>query len=238
VNVKKQLMVVGIAVFMLLGVYRPLAAGNFQGSLYFDMGFPNGEFKDNLDKTGLGMGLNFGIKLGDTPFVLGLDLSIMNYGSDKRYETLTEIPEFTVKVVNSYNIFQGLVFLRFQPLDRAPVSPYCEVLAGMNYLWAETSIEDDGWGPEILSTVNFDDYAFSYGIGGGMMIHFGGTRKKPDKRSRTKFFLDLRARYIFGGNAQYLQEGSIVINGDDVTFYYSESKTDLLNLQIGLGIKF
>jgi len=238
-NVKKQLLVLCVAVFVLVGCYTPLSARNMKGSLYFDLGFPQGEFKNNLDKTGLGMGLNIGVRLGNSPVVFGVDMAIMQYGEDERYESFSNIPDVTVRVVNSYNILQGHVFLRLQPFDEAAFSPYFDVLVGLNYLWAETSIKDEDWDEEdVFSTVNFDDAALSYGFGGGVMIGLGGAKAGPAKRKVMEFFLDLRARYIFGGNAQYLQEGSIVVDGQDVTYYYSESKTDLLTFQIGVGMKF
>jgi hypothetical protein len=238
-NVKKRLLVLCVTVFLLIGCYTPASARNSQKVLYFDMGFPQGEFKDNLDENSIGVGLYYGLKIGKSPIVLGVDLGIMNYGQDERFESFYDIPDMTVRVVNRYNILQGHVFLRLQPFDNAVFSPYFDVLAGLNYLRAETSVEGDDWDEDdVISTVNFADITFSYGFGGGVMIRLDGNKPGPARRRISGFFLDIRVRYIFGGNAQYLQEGSIVADGQDVIYYYSESKTDLLTFQIGFGAKF
>jgi hypothetical protein len=237
-NVKKRLLVLCVTAFLLIGCYTPVSARNSQQCLYFDMGFPQGEFKDNLDENSIGVGLYYGFKIGKLPIVLGVDLGMMNYGQDERYESFYDIPDTTVRVVNRYNIQQGHVFLRLQPFYNAVISPYFDVLAGLNYLRAETSIEDDDWDEDdVISTVNFSDITFSYGFGGGVMIRLHGNKPGPDRRRNRGFFIDIRVRYIFGGNAQYLQEGSIVEDGQDVIYYYNESKTDLLTFQIGFGLK-
>lgn len=215
-------------------------AQRFQGSLTFNLGSPQGEFNDNLDETGLGVALNYGVVLGKSPFVIGVDLGFMNYGEDSRYESIYNIPDLGVRVENRYNIFQGLAFLRLQPVKNGPIQPYAEVMAGMNYLWTETVLvdEDDWYDDETISSTNFDDAAFCWGVGGGVLIKLGGERPPGPNKRGTEFFLDLKARYLFGGKAEYLQEGSIVIDGNDVTYYYNESKTDLLNFQAGIAIKF
>ena len=59
------------------------------------------------------------------------------------------------------------------------------------------------------------------------------------KRTRgMEFFIDLRARYIFGGKAEYLTEGSILVEDQEVTYLVYESRTDLLTFQIGFGMNF
>jgi len=226
-----------LTVFLSLG-NSPAFAQMYQGSLTFNMGFPQGEFNDNLDKNGYGLTLNIATRMGHSPILLGLELGFLNYGRDKRYESLYNIPDITVKVVNRYNILQGHAFIRVQPLARGPIRPYLDFLAGINYLWTETSIEDDDWDEDDISSVNFDDVSFSYGVGGGIMIKFAGGRGGRYGRHTPEFFLDIRARYILGGNAQYLQEGSIEIDGQNVTYYYNESKTDLVTFNIGIGISF
>ncbi|UCH92500.1 MAG: outer membrane beta-barrel protein [Candidatus Aminicenantes bacterium] len=234
---KKQLTVFSIMVFILIFCYQAAYAAQFQGSLTFNMGFPQGEFNENLEKNGFGLGFNFGVKMGKSPFVLGAEMGILNYGQDTRYESFYNIPDLVVKVVNSYNILQGHVFLRFQPTARGSFHPYIDALLGLNYLWAQTSIEDNDDEGDI-SSVNYDDTASSYGIGGGLMVRLGGAKERHSQKKIMEFLLDFRVRYLWGGNAEYLQEGSIVVDGQEVTYYVSESKTDLLTFQIGFALNF
>jgi hypothetical protein len=204
----------------------------FHGSMTFSMGFPQGEFKDNVDHIALGVDLTFGVKLGKSPFMLGVDLGALTYGSDRRYEYLYGVPEFQFLVKHDYNLAQGLVFLRFQPVKNGRVRPYIDALAGFNYLWSDTSLEDDE-DEEITLAVNYDDFAFSYGLGGGVLVKLGRKRTRG-----MEFFIDLRARYIFGGMAEYLTEGSILVEDQEVTYLVYESRTDLLTFQIGFGLNF
>lgn len=215
-------------------------AQRVQGGLTFNMGFPQGEFKDNMDNTMLGVALNVGVALGKSPFVAGVDLGFLNYGSDKRYESINNIPDLLMRIEHSYNIFQGLGFLRFQPVKKGPLQPYGEVLAGINYLWTETSLEGDGdvFEDDIIRSTNYDDSTFCWGFGGGVLVKLGGKRTGSHKKSDTEFFLDLKARYLFGGKAAYMQEDSIIVYDNEATYIFYESKTDLLNFQAGIAVKF
>jgi hypothetical protein len=207
-------------------------ARHFHGSMAFSMGFPQGEFKDNIDRIALGLDLTFGVDLGKSPFMVGIDLGILNYGTDKRYEYLYDLPELWFQVEHDYNMLQALVFLRFHPAKNGRVRPYIDALAGFNYLWSDTSLDDDG-DDEIRLAVNYDDFAFSYGLGGGLLIKLG--RKKA---RGIESFIDLRVRYIFGGKAEYLTKGSILVENEELTYIVYESRTDLLTLQIGFGLNF
>lgn len=204
----------------------------YHGSMAFSMGFPQEEFKDNVDHIALGVDFTFGVKLGKSPFMLGVDLGVLTYGSDKRYEYLYDVPDFQFQVKHDYSLLQGMLFLRFQPLKNGRVRPYIDALAGFNYLWADTSLDDDE-DEEITLAVNYDDFAFSYGLGGGVLIKLGRKRTR-----RIESFIDLRVRYIFGGRAEYLTEGSILVDDQEVTYLVYESRTDLLTFQIGFGINF
>ena len=50
----------------------------------------------------------------------------------------------------------------------------------------------------------------------------------------TSFFIDLKARYLLGTEAEYLKEGSVVVENGQVTYEVSKSKTDLLTVQFGV----
>ena len=87
----------------------------------------------------------------------------------------------------------------------------------------------------MFETTNFDDFTWSYGAGGGLLIQI-----LRDEGELAALFLDLKARYVFGTNAQYLREGDIVVNpaNGSVTYYVSESQTDLLTFHIGVVAYF
>jgi hypothetical protein len=53
-------------------------------------------------------------------------------------------------------------------------------------------------------------------------------------------WLDFKARYLFGTEAEYLKEGSVIINTTtgNATYRLSRSKVDLLTLHIGVIAEF
>lgn len=231
-KISNPLVLIPVLVFVFFFGSSVVSAEEFQGSLMFDIGFPKGDFKENLDRNGYGIGINAGVRIGNTPFVIGGEFGYLNYGRDTRYESPYNIPDLTMRVINRYNIMQCHAFLRLQPL-RGAIRPYVDFLVGFNYLWTETTLEEeDEWDEEVASSTNFSDTAFSYGVGGGIMIRLG------DSRPGTKYFLNLSARYLLGGNAEYLQKGSIIVSDQSVEYLVSESETNLFNVQVGVAMTF
>jgi len=213
----------------------------FQATFSFASAFPKGEFRDHLDKDGLGFSLLFGYRLNDSPVIIGADFTYIIYGSESRNEYFDNIPDVLVNVENTNNIVQGLAFLRLQPERHAAFRPYADLLFGFNYLFTETSIQDADswdWDDEIASDVNFSDTSLVYGFGAGTQILLGGGRQSHRGKRSAEFLLDVKARYLIGGNARYLQEGSILRDGNNITYLYDESNTDLFSVQAGLTINF
>jgi hypothetical protein len=224
-----------IVVFLV--VARPaLAKTNFQGGLNFMAGFPQGDFKDNVDENGFGIGGEFLYSPSTTPLAFGVSLGFMNYGEESRREPFsTTIPDVEVEVKTTNNIVVGHLIFRAQ-VKQGPIRPYVDGLVGFNYLFTETKIEDVDDEVEIASSTNLDDGVFSYGIGGGVMLRlYTGKTKKAKTWS---ILLDLRFRYIVGGEAEYLKEGSIKRVNGKVVFDKIQSKTDILTTQLGVTVVF
>ena len=89
------------------------------------------------------------------------------------------------------------------------------------------------------SSTNLEDVVFSYGAGGGLMIR---VKKKSENGSegskQTEILVDFRVRYLFGGEADYLKEGSIRRDSGNVEFDITRSRTDLLTFNIGVAFTF
>jgi hypothetical protein len=233
----------------LLFVAHPAQAQyKFQAGLSFMLGFPKGEFKDNVNATGIGGGGEFAYSPKSIPLAIGSSFGYMVYGRERRREPFsTTIPDVTVEVVTTNNILLGHIFLRVQN-KKGMLQPYMDGLVGFNYLFTDTEIKninrsDDG---EIASSTNLDDGVFSYGIGGGLMmkVYTGNVFKdstRTDKKGQRKKFsllIDLRMRYIIGGEAEYLKKGSIRRENGKVSYDIIKSKTDLLTAQIGVAFEF
>jgi hypothetical protein len=106
--------------------------------------------------------------------------------------------------------------------------PYIEGFFGGAYIFTETTIKSQGE-EEVASSTNFDDVAWNYGGGGGLMYEVH--RNAGDGSA---LFIDLKARYLLGTEAEYLKEGSVIIENGQVTYEVSRSKTDLLTIQLGV----
>lgn len=244
-----------IILTLLLFVCSGQSYADLQFSGFFNYALPRGEFKDNIETNGWGLGGLLGLKLGKLPFVLGVDLGLVKYGSDEKnqhylveYEgELYDVPDLNITVKNSHKIFQGFFFLRYLPINKGQIRPYVDVMAGLNRLYTVTTIDyfdypgannnyeftfydpvTMEWKSEEVSLLDskesFKDVVLSYGLGVGLKIKMGYST-----------FLDLRMRYLFGGNAEYLKEGAIVLDGSDVSFISTMSKTNLLTFQIGIS---
>jgi len=211
----------------------------FQANFNFELGFPQGGFKNNIDRTAIGGSAYFLYRLPSSPFLVGASFAFMNYGCDTREEFFSpDIPEVLVDVTTTNNIFNAHFLFRFQPVY-GPVQPYVEGLLGLNHLYTETSIynqeydEDD----EIASTVHVRDTVFSYGAGAGVMIHLVGFSHRG-RRTGPGLYLDLGLRYLKGGRAEYMREGDLVHGDDFLEYTVRESTTDLVKAFIGLTFTF
>jgi len=204
---------------------------------------PQQEFSESINTNGLGINLNGLYRFGDSPFGLGLDFNFNNFGKDTRDEPLSPtIPDLRVRVENEYNLIQGLIVAKLQPTDGI-FRPYAEGLAGFNYFFTETSISErrGGGSDPIASDTNFEDWGFAWGGGAGLMIRVFDRRGSENITAENPIaagYINLGARYLNGSEAEYLREGSIVIENGDVTFDTLQSRTDMLVVQLGFVFRF
>lgn len=207
-------------------------AQSFQAGIDFSSVFPVGEFRDNLDSNGYGVGGHFLIGLGRRPFFLGVDAGFVTYGSETRDQPLIpSIPEIDLEVKTTNNIALTHLLFRAQPRSGA-VRPYADALIGFKYLYTRTSINSEFDDEPIASTTNFNDLTFSYGFGGGVQIRLA--RLGPD----SDISLDTKVRYLRGSEAEYLKEGSIRQENGNVFFDVLSSRTDVVSFQIGVTFRF
>ncbi|MBN1154769.1 outer membrane beta-barrel protein [candidate division KSB1 bacterium] len=212
----------------------------FQVNLDFLTGFPQNEFKENVKNTGFGLGAEFLYHIPNSPLYLGAGLNFLVYGSESRREAIfPNIPDVTVEVETSNNIFFGDLIFRAQPPSgylNEVLHPYVEGLMGFNYLWTETSIKDDDWDDDDeISSKNYSDTALNYGFGAGIMFRIATGKAEDDFHN---IYLDVNVRYLFGEKAKYLKKGGIIREENKVTYNPTESTTDLLVPRLGVTFTF
>jgi hypothetical protein len=193
---------------------------------------PRGEFKQNIDNNGYGVGGHFAVALGRSPIFVGIDAGIINYGSQTRRERLSgSIPEIELEVDTDNNIVLTHFLLRVQPRTGA-VRPYLDGLVGIKYLYTNTEIRSDFNDEPLASTTNLSDTTFSYGFGGGVQVRLAEFTKGR------ALMLDGRVRYLRGSEAEYLREGSIRRTNGSVSFEVLSSRTDVVTAQVGVSFVF
>ncbi len=202
----------------------------------FTLAFPQGEFKDNVNRLGYGGSLQilFFTPTQQMPASIGLNVGYLNYGSESRREPFSyTIPDVFVDVDRSNNLVNfHLLFQVISPIGT--FRPYAEGLFGGSYIFTETSINSRDYN-EVASSTNFDDFAWSYGGGAGFLIFL--TDNVGEEVG--SLFLDFKARYLFGTEAEYLKEGSVILgNNGKVSYEVSKSKTDLLTFNLGVVAYF
>jgi hypothetical protein len=213
-----------------------LADGGMQGAFWLLGALPRGEFKDNVENNGFGLGGSFGIRVPESPVYLGAEIDFAIYGQAGYTVPFAGLP-VRVKVQTDNSILQGLLMLRLQP-PTGPVRPYADGLFGFNYLFTTTTIKDRQDEGDIASDTNQDDTALAYGGGGGVMFRVWQRDPVPGKLGVRAILLDLRARYLVGGEAKYLKEGTIQVVDNRLVFDLRQSKTDLVTVGAGVTIEF
>jgi hypothetical protein len=217
----------------------PVAAQATAGA-QFTVGLPQGEFSNRLDGAiGFGISGHALYAVPRLPVGVGGEIGFVVYGQ----ETIRQrfgggaLGRVDVDVVTTNNIMMGHFLVRLQP-QTGMFRPYADALLGANYLFTESRIQDvRGDRPEIASSTNFDDLAFSYGGGVGfqalLLDHVSETGR------RGQLALDVRLRYLLGGEAEYLKRGSIDQDqAGNITYEVERSRTDLLLPQVGLLFRF
>lgn len=232
--------VVGLMLFAPSAVAQPEPepAVHPQGSIGFLVGIPQGEFRDNVSNPGFGLNIFGGLGIGRTPVVLGLDAGFLIYGRERRREPFSNtIPDVTVEVETTNNIFQSHFVLRLQPPE-GTIRPYADALIGFKYLFTQTQIESERFDDNdpIATSTNFDDFALSYGIGGGLDIELA--RLDHEEVKVRSIVLRLGVQYLLGSEAEYLKEGSIERRNGSVSFEVDRSRTTFLEPHLGVAIHF
>lgn len=224
------------AVFLLMTAQA--FAQNFSGGINFMYGVPKGEFGSLVDSKGFGIAGDIGYRVPYSPLTLGLALGYLQYGNEERRTSFsTTIPDVTVNVSTTNSIALAHLLLRLQP-ETGAVRPYADGLLGLHYLFTTTTVRNrGGFDDEIASSNNLGDVAFSYGGGGGVMVQVYGAPEQ-DGPGIKQVLVDAGVRYLLGGEAEYLKEGSIKRENGTARYSALKSKTDLMTFSLGVSVIF
>lgn len=231
--VKRSIRLV-VIIFCLFFLQNILYAQNI--GLNLILAVPQNEFSKNVKNSGIGLGGEgiYYFDNGNTPFGFGLNLGYIAYGSENLDVHLSGV---TVKLSRVNQLINFHVLFQLTTNGES-IRPYFDLLFGGNFLFTESKITDEYEDKEISSSTNISDFAWSFGFGGGIMVKVY-EHHQDDPSDLQTLYLDCKVRYLKGTEAEYLTKGSIVGNSDGtVTLFPSRSKTDLLQYQIGVSVKF
>ncbi|MFQ5601978.1 MAG: hypothetical protein ACE5HS_01765 [bacterium] len=239
---KTKIKFASILTFFLMISVPEIYPQNLDLNLNLLYGVPKNEFSDNLEGgRGFGLAGSLGYHLGNSPLRVGLEVGALIYGSETRKEPFPNIPEVTLDVKTSNNILLLHPLIRIQGKSGF-FRPYLDGLIGWHYFFTKTEIksEDDIDEEPIFSSTQKEDWVFSYGLGGGLMIRIINKLNKEQKSDsqEKEVLLDFRVRYLYGGKAEYLKQGSVRRENGQVFYDVLNSKTDMLTFQLGVVYTF
>ncbi len=207
----------------------------FRVGLWGLIGVPRGAFADNIGTNG-GLGGDFEYRLGDGPVRVGFAVGGLFQDRATRLLPFSlTIRDVLVDVTTSAHMVLTHGRVRVQPVT-GRVRPYVEGLFGFSYLFTQTAIDlgrdfDPRFDPVGPSTTHLDDFALSAGGGTGVAIEL-------HTWSDGRLNLDIGTRLLYGGEAEYLVGGPEGFESGLEGLEFRRSRTDLVQVQIGISVDF
>ena len=176
------------------------------------IGAPQGDFAQNVDVAG---GIDAFAAVGN-PVGLRLEGAYLVYGSDNQFDLNTTYAIATIGVGPQITVGQG------------PMRLYGFGTVGFSYISAYSSFPDGCGCYSYGSQTDFSDWTSALQAGGGMLLTLG---------RRTPVSLDIGARYLYSGFANYVAPGDVQPqpNGD-IIVYTSRARPNLTVLHFGVSI--
>lgn len=201
-------------------------SSTLSGGLEF--GVPLGEFDFTWGNTTAGLSANIAIPMRTLPLEFGYDFAWGRMGSESSStdqapgNILGARPGRTVDVRS--NIFGHHGLIRLNPL-RGKVRPYGEVMLGARNFVTRSTVST----PEGVSDDDRDgSWVTSYGWAVGGMYSIG-----------RQVFVEARVERLFSGEVDYVDPNTIRIANDGTVSYEKlNSRTDALQIQLGIGLRF
>jgi len=217
----------------ILTLLLPLIWANYSNaqpsaSFYFTTAIPVNDYRLFDDEVGYGGNLEFLFITPSKTKPLGMGISFSYFTQGLFFATDSYTGE-TILSDNKANNFSNLHLIFQLAPTGGTVRPYIETFFGGSYIYSYSQIFTLDYVPVSLF---IDDWAWSYGVGGGFKFLIGGA----DENS--SLYLDLKGRYMMSSDVSVLDRQSIRFA--DNTFYYSLNETQLnfVAVQIGLIIYF
>ena len=195
-------------------------------SFYFSTAIPINEFRDFDNDPGYGANLEilFFSPTKRKPFAMGISFSYFGQGLYFYDDPCTDETYLSGNRANNYSSI-NLLFQLEPPTGK--VKPYIETFFGGSYIFSNSEIYTLDYVPVNLYV---DDWAWTYGVGGGIKFSIGGND------GNGSLYLDLKGRYLMSSDVELLDRESIRYAND--SFYYSLNETQLNFLAVQIGVAY
>ena len=222
----------------------------FGGNIQIGGAFPRGELMEQEVPNAFALDANLKYYLNDYA-AIGLNFGGSQYGFSRRDIPFNQWTNVGLIEETRNNMSYGNLLLKIIPF-KGPVKIFGEGLVGIKNLNTTTKLfsqnnncdnpDTDVDECEIASTTDATDSAFGYGAGGGIEVYL--TEFSNEEKSDTSILsLIVSAKYLWGGDVQYLKEGGITVTPDPdgidfptVAYEWNQSKTDVLHFNVGLQL--
>jgi hypothetical protein len=197
-------------------------------SFYFTTAFPINDYRLFDDEVGYGGNLEFLFITPSKAKPMGMGISFSYFTQGLFFATDSYSGE-TILSDNKANNFSNLHLIFQLAPTGGTVRPYIETFFGGSYIYSFSQIFTLDYVPVSLF---IDDWAWSYGVGGGFKLLIGGDEEDGS------LYLDLKGRYMMSSDVSLLDRNSIRYANN--SFYYAVNETQLnfVSIQLGLVIYF
>ena len=195
-------------------------------SLYFTTAIPINDFRNFDSDEGYGGNLEifFFSPSVQKPFGMGVSLSYFGQGLyfyDDPYSDESYLSG------NRANNFSSLHLIFQLAPTGGTVRPYLETLFGGSYIFSVTEVYTLDY---ISESLYIDDWAWSYGVGGGLQFLISSDE------SEQSVFLDLKGRYLMSSDVSIPDRQSIRYANN--SFYYTVNETQIYFVAVQIGFVF
>jgi len=204
------------------------SAGLAQSTFGFhvDSWFPTGDLKnDSPELWGGGFSLEAVGQLKNSPVHVGAQIGWNRYGSELRngYHG-PGLGDIRLRRNNELANMLGII--RLKPNVTGNIQPYVDFVAGFTYVYTRAVYRDSGVQEPFREDTELRDFAFNYGVGGGLEIFLS------DELS-----LDFRVRTVKGSRAEYLTSRSVTYNHEFEGYDMEIKQSNFDYLSFSIGIK-
>jgi hypothetical protein len=205
----------------------PGLKGNIGGTIGISV--PKGEFADTWGRNMFTFGGQLAFPHGLLPLQFGFAFDYGVMGERSRTVPVAN-PGLTAtegRLAVQAKVLSYHPLLRFSPL-KGKFQPYVDGMVGLRQFTTLSTIAVDGLDQPISRERDANAFAFSAGWAAGLMVHFAGIA-----------YIEGRVERFSSGKTSYVDPASISISSSgDVDYNTLHSRTDAVNILVGIGIRF